>query len=156
MRLQGLVVLACLDVGLDLPHNRLQARLSRQSLRLLPGRALQLAPVVGVQQLDHPAVQVAEVVGQVRVVDIAELLPAELAIAGERTFTQEVVAERFRVELRDDVHRLDDVAERFADLLDVAGVLILDVNEAVAEHLARRLDARRKAHGRPQGAVEAA
>ena len=103
----------------------------------------------------HPAVEVAEVVRQVGVVHLREPTETELAVAGERTLAQEVIAERLGAELRDDVHRLDDVAERLADLLGRAGLLVLDVDEAVAEYMPRRLDVSREAHRRPQRTVEA-
>src|SRR5206468_3696733 len=104
---------------------------------------------------DDAAVEVAEVVGQVGVIGAAELLPAKLTVRGKRTFPQEVVAERLVAELRDDVHRLDDIAESLADLLDDARLLVLDVDEAVGEDPARRVDVGSEAHRRPQGAVEA-
>src|SRR5207244_1789295 len=120
--------------------------------RLLARGALQVAGVVLADELHHAAVEVTEVVRQVRVVDISEALPAELAITGEWAFAQEVVAERLGAELGDDVHRLDDVAERLADLLDSSRSFILEVDEAVGEDGAWGLHPGSVQHGGPERA----
>ncbi len=100
------------------------------------------------------AVEVAEVVGQVGVVDLGEPLERELAVAAERALAHEVVAERLGRELLDDLHRLDDVAQRLAHLLDRAARLVLAVDEPVGEDLSRQRQPGRHQHRRPQGAVE--
>ncbi len=100
------------------------------------------------------AVDVPQVVGQVGVVDGGEPLERELAVAAERALAHEVVAERLRRELLDQLHRLDDVAQALADLLDLAGLLVLAVDEAVAEDPARQRQPGRHQHRRPEGAVE--
>src|SRR5262249_35439305 len=73
----------------------------------------------------------------------------------ERTLPHEVIPERLGRELGDDLHRLDDVTQRLADLLNGPGLLVLDVDEAVREHLPRRLLARPPEPGRPERAMEA-
>src|SRR5207302_6859320 len=119
--LQGLVILASFDMGLNLAHGGLGIDFGVDDARLPACRLRQTAVVVLGNETDHAAVEVAEVVRQVGIVDLGEALPAKVAVAGEGTLAQEVIAEGLRAELRDEVHRLDDIAQRLTDLftLDV-------------------------------------
>src|SRR4051794_31690532 len=107
--LQGLVVLARLDVAAHLLHRRLEVNLRAYVGRRGATGAGQLAVVVGADELDDSTVEVAEIVRQVGVPGFLEQLPAEFAVAGKRTFAQEVVAESFRTEVANQVHRFDDL-----------------------------------------------
>src|SRR5438445_5156914 len=100
-------------------------------------------------QAHDAAVEVAQVVRQVGVITLLETFPAKVTVAGERALAHEVIAKRFGAELGNNLHRLDDIAERFTHLL------ALEINEAVTEDPARRLQAGGYEHGWPQGAMEA-
>src|SRR5207247_2555860 len=67
---------------------------------------------------------------------------------------QEVIAESVGTELADDLHWLDGVPERLADLLDGPRFLVLHVDEAVAEDLLRRLHLRGPEHRGPESGME--
>src|SRR5579883_3312402 len=116
---------------------------------------VQSALVILDQQACDPAVEVAEFVGQVGVADIDKPLPAELAVAREWTFPHEVKPERLGAKLGDQIHWFNDIAECFTDLLHDPRFFIFDVDKAVAEDAARRLDAGSHAHCRPQCAMKA-
>ena len=100
------------------------------------------------------AVEVAQVVGQAAVVGLGEPLERELAVAAERALAHEVVAERLDRELLDQLHRLDDVAQALAEFLDLAGLLVLAIDEAMPEDPQRQRHAGRHQHRRPECAVE--
>src|SRR5262249_1144833 len=114
-----------------------------------------MAVVVLRDQPDHPAVQVAEVISQVGIVHVDESLPAEFTVSGKRALAQEIIAERLGTKLCDDIHRLNNVAEALANLLQLTGFLALEIDEAVGKDLSWRLLAGCHQHGRPEGAVEA-
>ena len=79
MLLQRLVVLARLDVRLHLLHRRFGVRLRVDDGRLPARRLVQAGRRSScVISVTHPAVEVAEVVRQVGVVDVREALPAEI------------------------------------------------------------------------------
>src|SRR5262245_33129671 len=114
-----------------------------------------MALIVLADESDAAAVKVAQVVGQVGVEDISVALLAELAIARKRTLPQKVIAKRVGAKSWNDLHRVNNVAERLAVLFALAGLFVLAIDEAVAEHHPRRLKPRGEQHRRPQGAVKA-
>ena len=124
--------------------------LGRHSAR----RAVQAAAVVFGDERHHAAIEVAEIVRQIGVVEVPEALPAKFAVAGKRTLPHEVIAKRSAlnfVMISIGSMTLPSVLLNFSR----PGLLALAVDEAVPKHHLRRLDPGGHEHRRPQGAVKA-
>src|SRR5215471_16465928 len=90
-------------------------------------------------QLDDSTKEVAQVMSQIAVVDMLEAFPTKFSISRKRALTQKEIAKSLGVEFCNDVHRLHDIPQCFAELFDLSGFFILAVDKAVAKDHARRL-----------------
>src|SRR5262249_41630713 len=119
------------------------------------GSGAELPTEVLQNEARHSAIEISEVVCQIRVVDLREPVPTEFAVAGEWAFTQKVIPERLRTQAGDDLHRLNDVAESLTQFLYFARIFVLAVHEPVCEHRLRGWKIGGQEHCRPQRAVKA-
>ena len=108
-------------------------------------RAVEIAVDHGCDALD----QVAEIVGEVAVDAVHHGAVREVAVIAERNLAQQEVAHLVEPVALDHVERIDDVADRFRDLLALVGP------PSVREDPLGRIDARAHQEGRPVDRVEA-
>src|SRR5262245_30714729 len=147
--LERLIILARLNVSLDLLNRGFCVGLRVDDPRLQTGSLVQVAVVVLCYQADHPAVEITKIIRQVSVVDFFKTLPRKITISGERAFPEKIIAKCFTVRMADASHLIHDISESLGNLL------ALNVNETMAKRHSRQRQAGGHEHCRPQGAVEA-
>ncbi len=144
---QRLVHAAAVELLHDEPERVGPALGQRRLAGLSWGRAL--AAEVAAGHRDRPVHEVAEVVGEVRVVAAQEAVPRDVRVAVEGDLAQGHVPGAVGPERGDEVQRVEEVAPALAH------PLALGQEPAVDPDLPRRLEARRPEHRRPEDRVEA-
>ena len=112
-----------------------------------------LAAAVAAEHVRRAAREVAELVGQLALVALAERDRGDAAVLAEGDLAEAVVAQRVGAEAVHHLERVEHVAERLAHLVLGAG-RVLHQQVAVDVDLARELDAGRHQHRRPEDRVE--
>ena len=103
---------------------------------------------VAVRHRDRAVHEVAEIIGQVRVVATHEQVPRHVRVPIERDLAQRHVADAIGPERGDEVDRIEEIAAALGHLLALHG------HEPVDPHLARRLEPGAPQHRRPEDRVE--